>query len=597
MPQITIPSQDTKRFSRPSKGEVYGNIWSTKNMDFDSNLGKARLSERLYRLYDDGDSANLEVPVKFIRSNGDATDRWWVLVQGGASAVDDGLLYKTTGTDPLVGWTAHSATYNPTDAVDDMEIFGEYTTGQDRLIVARDTDLAMVAILAISGSWWTSESYLNQAALAATNPHPLHQFINLLLVADGNVLHTIDDSLVVVHSRITLPKQYQIIWIEDDGFRTYLGTRHTKGGEALVFPWDGTSKTYDTPLSVNDSISLAGRVDTEGIMHTINGKGQLMAYNGQDFVEVAAFPIAENDLLRWAPDQARGQRVHPNGISLIDSKINILIDGRDSNGNLIENMHSGIWEYDKEVGLYHKYSLGQYDGTTNNEWGNSRLIAPGALVETREDKGKILAGAELYIDAGTTKLETIMTLSSEANQRGYFITPQIHSTDIRTFWKRLNLAFKKFENTTDKIIVKYRIEKDKNFIGTNGIANSFTITWTDTDTFTVSSTVFDNAEVGDEIEITTGKGAGACAHIASISGTTPNYTINLDEIIPNVSGTAYARIQNWIKLGEVSDNSLQKTLFKITKRSKWIQLKIILIGGQTSPELEELLLEFNSSKR
>jgi len=566
-------------------------------MDFDSNRGKARLSERLYRVYDDGDDADLEVPVKFIRSTGDGTDRWWALVQGGASAIDDGLLFKTTGTDPLTGWTQDAITDTSTDCVDDIETFGEVTSaGRDRLVVARDTDLAFPVSTWWISDWWTSASYLNQSALAAANPHPLHKFINLLMVADGNVLHTIDDSFVVANSRITLPKQYQIIWIEDDGFRIYLGTRHSRGGEALVFPWDGTSTTYDTPLSVNDSISLAGRADAEGVMHTINGKGQLMAYNGQDFVEVAALPIAENDLLRWAPDQARGQRIHPNGISLIDGKINILIDGRDSNGNLIENMHSGIWEYDKEVGLYHKYSLGQYK-TTNNEWGTSRLIIPGALIETREDKGKILAGAELYIDAGTTKLETIMALVAESNQRGYFITPQIHSTSIRSFWQRLNLAFKKFENTTDKIIVKYRIEKDKNFIGTNGIANSFTITWSDTDTFTSTGAVLAYAEVGDEIEITTGKGAGACAHISSISEAGGTYTVNLDETIPNASGTAYASIQNWIKLGEISDNSLQKTLFKITKRSKWIQFKCELRGGQMSPEFEELGLEFNTSKR
>lgn len=576
-------------------------------MDFASNRGKARLSERLYRVFDDGDDADLEVPVKFIRAEVQDTDRWWALVQGGASAINDGLVFKTTGTDPLVGWTQDAETSSPTDCVDDMEIMGERTTAEtgpeDLLVIARDTDLA-VPFYATGFSWdydwWTND--LSQDALTAANPHPLHQFLNLLLVADGNKLHTIEhisrgtgaESNIVAIDRIVLPPEYQIIWIEDDGFRVYLGTRHKKSGEALVFPWNGTDTTYDSPLSVNDSISLAGRADSEGVMHTINGKGQLLGYNGQDFVEVAAFPIAENKLLRWAPDQARGQKVHPNGMSLIDGKINILADGRDKDGNRIENMPSGVWEYDKEIGLYHKNSLGQYDGATNNEWGSSQVIAVGALVETTEEKGKILAGAEVYVDNAATKLELIAALKSEVNQRGYFITPQIHSTGIRAFWKRLNLAFKKFENTTDRIIVKYRTEKNKNFGATTGVANEFAITWTDTDTFTSTGAVLAYAAVGDEIEITMGKGAGACAHISAIAGT---YTVDLDEAIPNVSGTALARVQNWTKLGEISSASLQKTLFKIAKRSKWIQLKIEMRGGQISPELDELLLEFNASKR
>lgn len=573
-------------------------------MDFASNRGKARLSERLYRVYDDGDDADLEVAVKFMRATIEnvVAEKWWALVQGGASATNDGLIFKTTGTDPLVGWTQDALPNSPTDCVDDMEILGGIDSERDLFIVAKDNDLAILDSVGTlwNNTWWSSD--LSQSTLKTANPHPLHRFLNLLLVADGNVLHTIEhiglgetaSENIVAAKRIVLPREYQIIWIEDDGFRAYLGTRHKKSGEALVFPWNGTDTTYDSPLSVKDSISLAGRADSEGVMHTINGKGQLLGYNGQDFVEVAAFPIAENKLLRWAPDQARGQKVHPNGMSLIDGRINILADGRDKDGNRIENMPSGVWEYDKEIGLYHKNSLGQYDGATNNEWGASQVIAVGALVETTEEKGKILAGAEVYVDNAVTKLELIAALKSEANQRGYFVTPQIHSTGIRAFWKRLNLAFKKFENTTDRIIVKYRTEKNKNFGATTGVANSFAITWTDTDTFTSTGAVLAYAAVGDEIEITMGKGAGACAHISSISGT---YTVNLDEAIPNVSGTALARVQNWTKLGEISDNSLQKTLFKIAKRSKWIQLKIEMRGGQVSPELEELLLELNTSKR
>ena len=166
--QISIPPQDTKQFTKPSRGEVYGNLWATKNIDLFSNRGKARLSERMYRVFDDGDDADLEVAVKFLRSNAGGTDRWWALTQGGASATNDGLLFKTTATDPLVGWAQDASTATPTDCVDDMEIFGQQDN-TDRLIVARSTDLGLLttpntglkspaSTQAASGGWvaWTN---------------------------------------------------------------------------------------------------------------------------------------------------------------------------------------------------------------------------------------------------------------------------------------------------------------------------------------------------------------------------------------------------------------------------------------------------------
>ena len=480
------------------------------------------------------------------------------------------------------------------------ETFGSYTTGgvtYNGLFVARDTDIAKDNLAGPGWlpTWWTVTK--SQTALDANNPHQLHRFINLLLVSDGNKIHTIDDSLVITVNRLVLPFEYQVLWMADDGFRVYIGTRHTRGGEALVFPWNGTSETYEDPISAKDNISLAGLPDENGVIHIVNGKGQLMAYNGESFVEVAVLPIINYPLLRWAPDQARGQKLNPNGICLVDGKINMMIDGRDKDGNFVEEMPSGIWEYDKESGLCHKYAIGQYDGSTNNEWGASQIIVAGALAETQEDKGKILAGAEIYIDNASTKYEVMCALKSEANQRGYITTPQILATNIRGFWKRINLAFKKFENSTDRIIVKYRTEKEKEFLESNGSMNYFGITWTDTDTFTLSDAMFDHAVVGDEIEFLLGKGAGTCAHISSITGTTPNYTVNLDEAIPNAAGTGLARVQNWKKLGAISDTAISKQLYKIIKRSKWIQLKIEMRGGKSSPELEEILIDYEESKR
>lgn len=603
--QIVIPNQETKSFIKPSRGELFGNLWSTKNIDMDSNKGKIRLSERTYRVFDSGDVAALEIPVKFIRTNADVTERWWALTQNARSSTSDGLMFKTTTTDPLTGWFQDDLTSSPTDFVDDMEIFGQVNS-YDRLVAARDTDLAMLCKTDpahVVGSWTTSWwiTTLGQAALTASNPHPLEQFINMLLVVDGNVVHTIDDSLVVVTDRIALPKEYQIIWMVNDGTRVYFGTRHLRGGRALIFPWDGTSKTYDSPLSVDSDISLAGVVPKSGVLHTINGKGQLMKFNGQAFDVIASLPIAEKKL-KWSNNTKRQEMVHPNGMKMIGNEIHILMAAStddDAPGvYFFEEFRAGIWAYNEDIGLYNKYSIGQYDGETNNDWGSSVMRFPGALVETDLAYGRFLAGCEVYSDNVSTLIKSIIASQVEVSvvNRGYFITSQIQASSIRAFWQRLNLAFKKLENSTDKIIVKYRTVIYPNR-RTDERMTTYTITWTDADTFTVTSGDFANYQAGDEVEIIVGKGAGAIVHISSITGTTPNYTVNLEEEISGATGVAHAVVNRWAKLGEISDQTIQKKLFKIAKRAKWIQLKIELRGTESSPELEELLLEFNLSKR
>lgn len=596
--QITIPSQSSKQFTKPSKGELFGNLWHTKNIDLEANIGKIRLSERTYRVFDSGDDADLEIPVKFIRTNADKTDRWWTLIQADKSSVSDGLLFKATATSPLTGWTQDAIASSPTDCVDDMEIFGQ-ANSYDRLVVSRDTDLAMLNNGTWTASWW--DTTLAQDALTAANPHPLEQFMNLLLVVDGNAVHTIDDSLVVVVNRIVLPKEYQIIWTANDGLRVYFGTRHLRDGQALVFPWDGTSTTYDPPIPVDSFISLAGVVPKDGVLHIINGKGQLMKFNGSAFDVIGSLPIVEKNQ-KWSNNTKRIEMVHPNGMAVIGNEIHILLSAstdEDVPGEFyFEEFRAGIWAFNKNIGLYNKYSIGQYDGTTNNDWGSSVVNYVGALIETDLKYGRFLAGCGVYADTDFVVIRSIIAsqVDATADNRGHFITPQIQASSIRAFWKRLNIAFKKLENSTDKIILKYRTDIYP-IRRTEGRMQTYAATWTDTDTFTVSHADFANFLAGDEIEVIVGKGAGALAHISSITGTSPNYTVNLDETIPNASGAIDIVVNRWKKLGEISDQSIQKKLFKIAKRSKWIQCKCEIRGTESSPELEELSIEFNQSSR
>lgn len=601
-----MPSQESPQWTKGSKGELLGSFWSSKGVDITTNPGKVRLSERLYRVFDSDDDADMEVPVAFIRTNADTTDRYWVLTQASASSASDGLMFKTTDTSPIGTWAQDAIASTPTDCFDNMEIFGQ-ASSYDRLIVARDTDLALMNNGAWTASWWVTT--LSQSALSASNPHFIHNFLNLLLVPDGNVVHTVDDSLVVVASRITLPKEYQIIWVKNDGYRVYFGTRNLKGGDGLVFPWNGTDQTYEKPMRSGGYTSMAGTPDENGIMTIVNDKGQILKANGDDFTQAAAFPCFQSKL-RWNDSLAdRDQMIHPNGMRLIEGQLHFLVNSMmgGSNEVLLSRFHSGVWVLDKDAGLYLKYPVSSYDGATDNSWGDYMIEFAGALFETTRDQGRFLVGMQSE-KADLVSLRSILLSQVEttASQHGYFITPQIQSDDVQAFWKRFKLAFKELENSTDRIIVKYRVSKDKNFFeeGETNHANQETIEWdaSASNTFTVTaagSPGMANAAVGMEVEILRGRGSGGLAHILTIALAGGTYTVTLDEDIPNAAGgaTALATIQNWTKLGTISSQTIDKKLFSIAKRSPWIQFKVELRGTETSPEIQKLLIEYNTSKR
>lgn len=609
MPTIYIPNRKTSRYGKPSRGELFGSIWASKNIDFSSNIGKARLAGRMYSAYDSGDDADFDVPVAFLISNADTTNRVWALTQSNAAATNDGLLWKGNGadkTDPSLAWTQDAIASSPTTVVDNMVIFGQ-ASSYDRLVVATPTNLSMLNNGAWTASWW--QGTLAQAALTSGNPHHIYSFSTFLIVPDGNVIHIIDDSLVVVTNRIVLPKDYTILWIGDDGNRVYIGTRNSKGGDGLVFPWAPTAagnETYDRPMRVKARASFAG-VALNGVMHVINDKGQLLADNGVDFggpegaPHVAALPVYESPF-EWRDDLSANKMVHPNGMKVIDGKINMLINAgvvvaSASPTQLLPNMPSGIWENDPELGLYCKYTLGQYDGATNNDWGASAIQRNGALFESTKAKGTLAAGAVVYTDNATTELPGIFVSNgrSTTGNRGYFVTSQLKPGRGQILFSRMEALVKEFENSDDVIVIKARATKKKAFED-DPDAYRYIISWTSTTTFTTATSGFSNAAVGDEVEVVVGKGAGALAHISAISLVGGTYTVTIDEAVPNVSGTAQIRVTNFKKLGSIADQATKSAFFRVMKRANWVQFKVELRGTDTSPELEQLAAEWSGGR-
>jgi hypothetical protein len=219
------------------------------------------------------------------------------------------------------------------------------------------------------------------------------------------------------------------------------------------------------------------------------------------------------------------------------------------------------------------------------------------------DEGRFLVGASIVtnIPSSNTTVNSLFVsqITSTANQRGYFITTMFSSPAVRNFWKNISILFKALEASTDRIIVKYRTEKDKNFSDSEGNVNGGQWHSSNNAVFTSTNSELANATAGMEVEILFGYGDGAIAHISSISLLAGTYTVTLDEDIPNVAGSSRYfrfRVMNWKKLGTTSSQSMTKQVYSIIKQAPWIQFKVELRGNELSPEIEQLMPEFEAMK-
>lgn len=214
--------------------------------------------------------------------------------------------------------------------------------------------------------------------------------------------------------------------------------------------------------------------------------------------------------------------------------------------------------------------------------------SPGFLMPTY-DENIFLAGCSLYSDSGSTVVKAILRVSKTIGDgnRGIFITPQIPCSEIEDNWQTFWAKFKNFQDANDEIVVKYRINKNSNLPFRAGVA------WTDGNTFTSTSSDFQYAAVGDEVEVIVGKGGGTTAHITAISLNGSTYTVDIDETITGAAGNAIVRVQNWTKFASITGTTLRNFVRSIGKKSQWIQFKFELrgdlsTGGRSGPEIEEL---------
>jgi hypothetical protein len=567
--KITIPQTN---FYQANNGEKSGNMFASWNLDLLSEFGKIRVSPISL-----GNVVSTGLPIAFTY---DLT----------ASGYTDILQYALCGTS-VYYWTgtAWSALLNilPTnDPTCDVYHSDMVKFNAGIVVSLSNTGVGNGSISRLASGTWTP-NWLNGSGLilSAANlyyPHPLCvSYNNLLLIGNGRNIVSVDTSDNVNTAKVVLPEGFIIEWIKSASNGVWIGAKNTTQEEAKVFYWDGYSENYNKGYNIGSEYCFAGVINKQDVPFVVNGYGQLMAFNGSGFEEVAKFPVAnskKHSLVGFVG--ANGYPpIHRNGMAIIDDEVHILLNAGvdDDDTKLLESQLSGIWCYTRENGLFHRFSLGNNSTSNNYDYGFGRLGGVGALVERPRRLGSFYAGA---LATASAYIYSADYTDTAYNKLGYFITPKIYAQELDEMWNSINVVFKKLETATDFIRVKYRFDKKYE----TGLATVSTGTWISTTEFTVSA--IGDLEEGDEVEILSGIGAGISSKIVSISGT----TITIDDIIVPATGTFTFRIEQWTELEKIQDLvSIYKTI-GIGKNNTQIQFKILLFGKGNSPELEKIIV-------
>lgn len=584
---IIIPDPQTKKLVQTNTSDILGNIWTSFNIDLTEQEGKIRVGKRmLINTNSDDVSGFTSAPIGYRYFTVSGNNRIYKVAGGtvyyaGATASVHGNFIKDVSSGVPTNCDANS----------DIEVFNGslYVTGG-----------ASLYKLDSSGTWSTNGTSMNSGV-----PHMMSAYGSRLYITDllSNIvsLNTSDILNVTMGTQYTLQLTIAsnpgsiITSIRSAANKLWLTTVNTTGGKGYVYTWDGSSNQATAGYRLHASGALAC-VIKDDIPWIVDSNANLMAYNGGTFQKITRLNRQKNKLLKSATLSSNTRFIHPNGMSVIRDRVCMLINNQndDNASSIEETIPSGIWEYDPDRGLIHKYGIGlAHDTDTITDFGQNRLVSVGALSEmnlsstSSTRNGTFLAGVGYKTDNSTTKYATLFDDVNDTLQKaGYFITTKILSSNVTDVWQSIYIKYRKFLSQSDKIVVKYRTVEQE--------PTEMIITWASTTSFTTTDSNMANYAIGDEVEITQGLGSGKCSHITNIVNNSGTYTVTVDETYTSASNkTALARLNQWTKM-PVSGVSLVKNYdnfqFKLTATSTWVQLKVwMLFTGRE--EVEEFQLQ------
>lgn len=588
---IRIPEpQNNKALRQTNKGNIFGELWSTWNIDLMDNPGAIRLGRKMKLLSKTGDSnlTSFALPCVF--------------------KVFDGLIWTIAGTRVYKNQLSGGAGTLLTAFVDDTSTgfatnwdddFSDLENFNGVLIATSQSDIYSKAASGSGTGAWTDRGNLTNNS--GSKKLCFFKRYNRVYFFDNAEVKSMDTGYSIATSGdyyLSLSGNGILTCLEASSDKIWIGLTlgqfqsqgYTEG--ARVYEWDGISNQITRDYKIPAAGVLAMEI-IDDIPVIMDSNGILRQLSATGFVEIGRLPLRRNQYLGQITTAANTRFIHPNGlIKGPEGTILALVCNRNyylsgSTENVNENLPSGIWEWSKEHGFVHKHSLTQLalSSSSPTDFGMNRILQAGALAYAKIDvtsgQGSLIAGASYYTSATATVDGGIFveapfpsdnSANPEGQKYGYFVSSWIQSVALKDAWQKLGLKFRKFLDANDGLRLKYRT--------TEADPIEITGTWTTVNptqtTFTTTTNV--STKVGYEIEVLQGVGSGKTAHIVSVSENGGTYTVVVDEKFTDATGTAKIRIQNWTKVKLNTSDLLGESVLKslVTIVAERIQVKVCM---------------------
>jgi len=400
---INIPNSQLRQWNQPNNSDLFGNIFSTKNISFDQE-GYLQLANSSRAIMNNTVDADFDNPAAIVYSGSDFEyfiPTWDDMFKANQKILSEYPTQVTTSGVP--------ATDVESDAV----------WSNNQFIVTQDTDVDY-----LEGGAWTDTNI----SLTGDGQHPIVNFVSLQAVAIANVYQvklyaTPFTATPTLITTLNIPQDFEITKMAYLNQNLYIGTQHMNGGKAYMFVWNGqgsaAQQAYETDANLISSLCVH-----QGTIWALNSSGELLRFTGGGFSREATFPIFYTDrsILNDVNKTMYKNTMKSNGDVLY-----ILFSDENNDTNRLLNQPDGVWCYDEKVGLYHKYSMSNalaniqtinttaVNTTTNEITVASPAPVTGTEVFYKDNGGTTLAGLTddakyftIKVDATHIKLATTL---------------------------------------------------------------------------------------------------------------------------------------------------------------------------------------------
>lgn len=332
---ITLPNQDSKAWKQDNSSDLFGNIFVSKNLSFDKagylSLGFSPRAVMNENINADFGQVTAIVP--------DSFGEYFAITSDNIFDVSRQVLAETP-------------TKNATTGVPDTDLQSDATWFNGVLPVTQDTD---VDYFDPNTSTWTDTNITLTGG--SNTQHPVANFIsyNYYAIANINTVglysspFSATPTLVVT---LTIPTDFRITSMVYFNQNLYVGTQNRYSGKAAMYVWNGNGSAAQSVFEVESNIIFDLCVFKDSVVAFI-GNGALMQFNGAGFSFLAGFPIFYKNFVLTGESNIG---IYHNVLKASRDLLFINFSANENSEVMLLDQPVGVWCYDPNVGLYHRYS-------------------------------------------------------------------------------------------------------------------------------------------------------------------------------------------------------------------------------------------------